>query len=78
MSEPTAREKFVEAMRGLNEDTYANDTENAAALMQQAVDAFADAECRSGGDAATCHLATDGSLEQHAACRVALRKECGV
>ena len=46
--------------------------------MLAMVDAFADAVCEPGGDSSTCRLATEGTQEEHAACRATLRRECGL
>lgn len=72
MSETSARERFTAAMRWLKD--RADDDE----MARQAVEAFADAVCSGGGDEATCRLATDGTEAEHAACRAALLKACGL
>lgn len=71
----SARERFVEAMRQL---VAVARLEVLVDDARQAIDAFADAVCESGGDLATCRLATDGTPEEHAACRASLRKDCGL
>ena len=71
--------RFVEAMRGLNEDTYANDTDNARPLMEAACDAFADMVCEAQipklQDKALREIAAKITRHDHAACRAALRKD---
>ena len=71
----SARERFVEAMRSIDE--HACDRSMEAAIwerMRQAVEAFADAECNPKlMENARFHYEFD-----HAACRAALLRECGL
>ena len=75
MSEQTPRQRFIKAMKSALAGS-ANVTPRGLNLARRICEAFADAVCQSGGDAATCHLATEGG--DHAACRAALLKECGL
>ena len=73
----SARERFVEALKHLllpPEETKACRISAARTVIE----AFADALCSSGGDEATCCLATDGTAEEHARCRALILKECGL
>jgi hypothetical protein len=78
MSEPSARERFVEAMMNLVSYGTTSETVSVGEFdreIHQACEAFADAVCEAGGDSATCPLACDPGHEGHSKCRAALVKE---
>lgn len=70
MTAPSPRQRFVEAMR----DTM--DVINGA--KRQAIEAFADAECREGLNTENDGQCYGTGDKQHAACRASLLRECGL
>lgn len=75
MSEPSARERFVEMMGYLYKAF--GDAPGAGSIMRQAVEAFADAECglRERGGLRTVGWMRQHKGDGHTACRAALIKE---
>jgi len=77
-SEPSARQRFVEAMRDIRNACIGAQVP-LALEVRQAVEAFADAECDARKERAECYP-DDGEDAgfHHANCRAALLKEIGL
>ena len=72
-TEPSAEDRFVEAMRGVIGKPPSGGLRIVPIkAVEAAVEAFADAMCLTGSDYATCYLNTIGTEQEHAACRARL------